>query len=954
MSDSESDDYDDDDIDSQGLIVPIQAKDVQRIVAGQVILDLSSAVKELVDNSLDAGAKSINIRLFNQGIDVIEVSDDGAGIPKASRPLLAMKHATSKILNFDDIYKDTIIDGTVQKSSLGFRGEALFSLANISQNLVVSTKTESEDMGQKLEFKKDGFLDTTKTTDVSRKVGTTVAVVKLFDALPVRRVDLIKRIKNQRQKLIKLIQAYAVLCVGINFTLTDVTGAVGSSTSKTEIKLSTSEKSKSIQETVSSVLGSKFCQGLCPFHLDLSPAVQDMIRNGRVPRSCALNVWKIEGLVSRAPCTEVEGKVARDIQFFSVNGRPVELPTVSRLLSDVWKNFEPTTGDSSKKRPACILVLQLPSCMFDVNVSPDKREVFITEDSIIYDCIRHGLCHLWTSQQRLFNANQGQDSAMESVNAKTPTKPSTPEETTEEERTPCAQPSGIRMKRRNAFINEFHNIGKSTTDNHLGNAEEVVPTSISDFQELLQLRKEDFEMDVIQEPIIHKVTHQESGKRLSNFDNRKWNQTKITFSPGNSSSQREEIHQLHLIQNTMSNNTENKESPDITRRSNNAAPAVSVSPSRFQNGTPYTPHQLHRPKDSQFSSSPSTDEDDDIVRAERNRKRKAPVISRHRISEDMHENVEDKAISFKPHHGHSEDDVIWYNFSGTESVLSQSKAAIASSNARKKYIEKMQSTRSLTHDDSHQDKGLNSSGKTISLAKDDFVTMTILGQFNLGFILALCNSGHLWILDQHACDEKYNFEKLCKETRVHEQKLLAPLPLELSPSEENCVLENLDIFEQNGFKFQYDDTKAIRHRLSLTTIPHNSSGGDGRTPVTFGAEDVGALCALLGADGESSSSGFIAGSGTGADGRGSSGNNAVRRHAGSVGGVIRLPKSIALFASRACRSSVMIGEALNKNKMDEIVKRLRELEQPWTCAHGRPTIRHIRDMLDDLLDDENV
>jgi hypothetical protein len=253
------------------------------------------------------------------------------------------------------------------------------------------------------------------------------------------------------------------------------------------------------------------------------------------------------------------------------------------------------------------------------------------------------------------------------------------------------------MKRRNAFINEFHNIGKSTTDNHLGNVEEVVPTSISDFQELLQLRKEVFEMDVIQEPIIHKLTHQESGKRLSNFDNRKWNQTKLTFSPGNSSSQREEIHQLHLIQNTTSNNTENKESPDITQRSNNAAPAVSVSPSRFHNEKPYIPHQVHPPKDSQFSSSPSTDEDDDIVRAECNRKRKAPDSSRHRISEDMHENVGDEDISFKSHPEQSEDDVIWYNFSGTESVLRLSKAAIASSNMRKKYIEKMQSTRSVIH-----------------------------------------------------------------------------------------------------------------------------------------------------------------------------------------------------------------------------------------------------------------
>lgn len=894
------------------------------------------------------------VRLFNQGIDVIEVSDDGTGVPKASRPLLAMKHATSKILNFDDIYKDNIIDGKVQKSSLGFRGEALFSLANISQNLIVSTKTESEEMGQKLEFKKDGFLDTTKTAEVSRKVGTTVAIVKLFDALPVRRVDFIKRIKQQRQKLIKLIQSYAVLCVGINFTLTDVTGVVGSSTSKTEIKLSTSEKSKSIQETVSSVLGSKFCQGLCAFHLDLLPAVEDMIRSGRAPQSCALDgLWKIEGLVSKAPCTEVQGKVARDIQFFSVNGRPVELPTVSRLLSDVWKNFEPTTGDSSKKRPACILGLHLPSCIFDVNVSPDKREVFITEDSIIYDCIRHCLCHLWTNQQRLFNANQGQESAVDSINIKSETTSSALEETTKEKHTPRSQPSGMRMKRRNAFINDFDNIGKVTRDNYSGNVEQTVPTSISDFQELIKLRKEDFEKDVIEEPIIFKDTNQKGSNRLSNSDHRKWNQTKLTFSPGNSSSQREEIHEL-LIQNKTLNCGEGMESPDITHRANNLAPAVSLSPSRFSDEAIDLLHQVYPPKNRQFSSSPCSDKDDDIMGAKRSMKRKAPDVDRRRVSDDIHENTKDENVSRKPHSDHSQDDLIWYNFSGTESILSQSKAAIASSNMRKKYFEKMQSMRSSAHDDCHQEKGIYSSGKTIRLAKDDFVTMTILGQFNLGFILALCNSGHLWILDQHACDEKYNFEKLCNDTRVHEQKLLAPLPLELSPSEENCVLENLDIFEQNGFKFLYDDTKPIRHRLSLTTIPHNSSGGDGRTPVTFGPEDVGALCALLGADGESSSSGYIAGSGTGADGRGSSGNNAVRRHAGSVGGVIRLPKSVALFASRACRSSVMIGEALSKNKMDEIVKRLRELEQPWTCAHGRPTIRHIRDMLDDLLDDENI
>ncbi len=137
-------------------------------------------------------------------------------------------------------------------------------------------------------------------------------------------------------------------------------------------------------------------------------------------------------------------------------------------------------------------------------------------------------------------------------------------------------------------------------------------------------------------------------------------------------------------------------------------------------------------------------------------------------------------------------------------------------------------------------------------------------------------------------------------------------------------------------------------------MPHSGSGGDGRKAVQFGKEDVGALCALLGADGASSST--VAGSGTGVDGSGSQGNNAVRRHArsgsSSSGAIIRLPKSIAMFASRACRSSIMIGDALSEKKMEEVIKRLNALDQPWTCPHGRPTIRHIKDMLDDLIQDE--
>ena len=137
------------------------------------------------------------VRLFNQGLDIVEVSDDGCGVPIESRPFMATKHATSKIRDFSDIYST---------DSLGFRGEALFCLANISANLVVATRTADEALGQKLEFTRDGYLRNETVSPVPRKIGTTVAVVKLFDALPVRRADLEKRLQVQRRDVFLMMQ----------------------------------------------------------------------------------------------------------------------------------------------------------------------------------------------------------------------------------------------------------------------------------------------------------------------------------------------------------------------------------------------------------------------------------------------------------------------------------------------------------------------------------------------------------------------------------------------------------------------------------------------------------------------------------------------------------------------------------------------------------------------------
>lgn len=166
--------------------------------------------------------------------------------------------------------------------------------------------------------------------------------------------------------------------------------------------------------------------------------------------------------------------------------------------------------------------------------------------------------------------------------------------------------------------------------------------------------------------------------------------------------------------------------------------------------------------------------------------------------------------------------------------------------------------------------------------------------------------------------------------------------------------------------FFFDPEAPIRHRLALNALPH-SGAVDGQKAVQFGPSDVSSLCSIL-MEGSSYDAGD---GGTGVDGSGLYGNNAVRRHASSASRIsqtlsetstsqkesadtilARLPKAIAMFASRACRTSIMIGTALSHREMDMVVKKLAELDMPFTCAHGRPTMNHVSDITSILFQDE--
>ena len=185
---------------------------IEKICSGQVIVDLATAVKELVENSLDANATNIEIKLKEDGLTSIEVCDNGDGIEPNNFEGLGLKHHTSKISNFNDLSN---------VSSFGFRGEALNALCALSGNISITTKHHSQSLGSNLTFAKDGKLLSQKV--IARSNGTTILIENLFESLPVRRAEFTRSIKKHFQKLVRILYSYAIISVGVKINLVNLT-----------------------------------------------------------------------------------------------------------------------------------------------------------------------------------------------------------------------------------------------------------------------------------------------------------------------------------------------------------------------------------------------------------------------------------------------------------------------------------------------------------------------------------------------------------------------------------------------------------------------------------------------------------------------------------------------------------------------------------------------------------
>ncbi|PHH52447.1 Mismatch repair endonuclease PMS2 [Ceratocystis fimbriata CBS 114723] len=386
-------------------IKAIESSTVHKIQSGQVIVDLCSVAKELIENSIDAGATSIDVRFKNQGLDSIEVQDNGSGISPENYAGVGLKHHTSKLSTYEDISN---------LNTFGFRGEALSSCCALSKVSIVTCRAEDAPKGAKLRFKQSGVLE--DTSMVAAQKGTTVVVQDLFYNLPVRRKELERNIKREWNKLISLLNQYACIQTGLKFTVSQQPNK-----GKKIIMFSTKGNANT-RDNIINVFGAKTMAALVPLDLslELRPTVSGLATGTASQNSP--NIVKVKGHVSRP--AHGEGRQTPDRQMFYINGRPCGLPQFAKVFNEVYRSY------NSSQSPFILADVQLDTHLYDVNVSPDKRTILLHDQGPLLERLKETLIELFANQDytvpvaQLWSSKKGAVSSATSARQESSATPS--------------------------------------------------------------------------------------------------------------------------------------------------------------------------------------------------------------------------------------------------------------------------------------------------------------------------------------------------------------------------------------------------------------------------------------------------------------------------------------------------------------------------------------------------
>jgi DNA mismatch repair protein MutL len=309
-----------------------------QIAAGEVVERPAAAVKELVENALDAGARQILVELDEGGKYLIRVTDDGSGMSREDAVLSLQRHATSKIRSADDLFQIT---------TMGFRGEALPSIASVSQ-MSVTTKLSGDDEAAGVQIKcSGGILE--EVSEVGARPGTSITVENLFYNVPAR-LKFLKSSSTELNHIVELMQRFALARPDVSFRLLHGGGEVFASGG-----------SGAAMDACVHVFGRETARHLVPLRYE----VTGLHVTGYIGTPAAL-------------------KSSRSAQHTFVNKRFVRNKAVTRALDEAYKAVQTLHG---ARYPAAVVMIDIDPSQVDVNVSPTKTEVRFTSEGDIYAAV---------------------------------------------------------------------------------------------------------------------------------------------------------------------------------------------------------------------------------------------------------------------------------------------------------------------------------------------------------------------------------------------------------------------------------------------------------------------------------------------------------------------------------------------------------------------------------------
>ena len=317
-----------------GKVFVLDEATINKIAAGEVIERPASIVKELAENSIDAGATAISIEIHEGGKTYINVSDNGCGILKEDSAHVFFRHATSKIKSLDDIQG---ID------TLGFRGEALASIAAVSE-VELRTKAEEDNEGRLVTVKGSKFIE---NKDIGFPTGTSVTVRDLFFNTPARLKFLKSDISEQRA-IIDIVERLALTNTGVSVKLTVNNKAVLHTPGNGDLL-----------SVIHCIYGKNTAKEMLPLEFS-----NDLIR--------------IDGYIGKP-------EIARGnstYMTFSINKRYIKNKMMAEAMRQAYKTLL-----MNNRYPFTIINLSLKSDMIDVNVHPAKQEVKFSNDRAIFNIL---------------------------------------------------------------------------------------------------------------------------------------------------------------------------------------------------------------------------------------------------------------------------------------------------------------------------------------------------------------------------------------------------------------------------------------------------------------------------------------------------------------------------------------------------------------------------------------